>query len=170
MTVVVDAAPVVSIATLDHPLALQTLAFLESTDERLVMPAPVTAEIDFLLRSRIGPDGNLPFLRDLAAGLFEVACLDQSEYGLIAGMNERYREISAGLADLAVVALAARYNTTRVLTFDQRHFRTLLPFDRTRPRVSPLPPTCYPHNVQPVTRVMVIDAPRQSRGVGILRG
>jgi len=42
-------------------------------------------------------------------------------------LNERYADMNVGLADLSVVVLAARYHTTRILTFDQRHFRRIQP-------------------------------------------
>lgn len=34
-----------------------------------------------------------------------------------------------GLADLSVLAVARRFNTLRILTFDERRFRTLRPLD-----------------------------------------
>ena len=38
---------------------------------------------------------------------------------------ERYREHDIGLTDASIVVLAGRYGTDRVLTLDERHFRTL---------------------------------------------
>jgi len=35
--------------------------------------------------------------------------------------------MDVGLADLSVVVLAERWSTRRLLTFDDRHFRTLRP-------------------------------------------
>ncbi len=32
-----------------------------------------------------------------------------------------------GVADASIVVLAARYRTTRLLTFDERHFRAIKP-------------------------------------------
>ena len=39
----------------------------------------------------------------------------------------RHRDLEIGLADASVAVLAGRLGTTRVLTFDQRHFRALAP-------------------------------------------
>lgn len=36
-------------------------------------------------------------------------------------------DLSLGLADCALVALAARYRTTQLLSFDERHFRAVAP-------------------------------------------
>lgn len=38
---------------------------------------------------------------------------------------ERYRDLQLGLADAALVVLAKRYGTRRLLTFDVRAFRTV---------------------------------------------
>ena len=39
----------------------------------------------------------------------------------------RYADLDVGLADLSVVILAHRFRTTRVVTFDERHFRAIQP-------------------------------------------
>lgn len=126
MTVIVDAAPVVSLATLDHPVARRTAAFLKASREHLVIPAPVAAEID-QLQTRMYPAANRPFLRDLAFGRYDVGCLEPGEYQTVVMLDEQYADLHVGLADLSIVVLAARFRTTRVLTFDQRHFRSMRP-------------------------------------------
>jgi predicted nucleic acid-binding protein len=44
-----------------------------------------------------------------------------------AAVAERYQDQRIGLADASIVALAARYQTTRVLTLDERHFLAMRP-------------------------------------------
>jgi uncharacterized protein len=44
-----------------------------------------------------------------------------------AGLIGRDHDLDIGLADAWVVILAARYRTTRVLTLDERHLRTIRP-------------------------------------------
>ncbi len=92
-----------------------------------MIPAPVTAEIDYLLASRFGPGASDAFLRDLAAGTYLVECLEPFEYGFVLELSERYRDLCPGLADLSVAVLARRYGTRRILTFDERHFRAMSP-------------------------------------------
>jgi predicted nucleic acid-binding protein len=102
--------------------------------------SPLTAaEADYLSQVRAGPRANLPLIADLAAGRFELPHLTAADFADMLVLNSRYADLNPGLADLSIVVLAARYNTTRILTFDQRHFRvmqpiqggafTLLPFD-----------------------------------------
>ena len=105
-----------------------------------VLSTFVAAELDYFLQKGWGKQGNRAFIDDLAAGRFELPCFEPSDFAEIQRLNDRYRDLSPGIADLSVVVLAARYRTTRILTFDQRHFRlmrpiqggafTLLPMDK----------------------------------------
>jgi len=47
------------------------------------------------------------------------------DVGRAAELVERYLDLEVGLADASIVLLAERYETDRVLTLDQRHFRAL---------------------------------------------
>jgi len=95
----------------------------------LVIPAPVTAEVDYMLGRRLGRSARLAFLDDLARARFTVANLEPDEYGVVADLERRYDDQDVGLADLAVVVVAKRFGTRRLLTFDERHFRVLRPLD-----------------------------------------
>lgn len=53
--------------------------------------------------------------------------LDRNDYVTIVELESRYADLGLGLADCALVVLADRYNTTRILSFDERHFRTATP-------------------------------------------
>jgi predicted nucleic acid-binding protein len=91
------------------------------------MPAPITAEVDYLVRSRGGDQAARSFLADLAGARFLVASLTPADHALALALWDRYHDLDAGLAHLSVVVLAARFETVRVLTFDQRHFRAMKP-------------------------------------------
>ncbi|HXF57331.1 MAG TPA: hypothetical protein VNO34_07130 [Actinomycetota bacterium] len=40
---------------------------------------------------------------------------------------DRYRELGIGLTDASLVVIAAQYGTNRLLTLNERHFRTVRP-------------------------------------------
>lgn len=127
MTLVVDAAPIVALADAGEPLREEILADLEAEPGELIIPAPVTAEIDYLLGQRFGVAARRAFLGDLAAARFTVAPLERDDYIAILDLESRYADLDLGLADCSVAILAGRYSTTRVLSFDQRHFRAVAP-------------------------------------------
>ena len=110
---------------------------LQSTVERilgrepgqLVLPAPVSAEVDYLVSRRLGRPARQAFLAELADGRFSIACLEQADYDLVVQYDRQYTDLDVGLADIAIVILARRFRTRRILTFDERHFRVLRPLD-----------------------------------------
>ena len=64
---------------------------------------------------------------NLSAGRFTVACLEREDYATISDLDARYANLELGLADCALVVLARRCKTTRLLSFDERHFRAVRP-------------------------------------------
>jgi predicted nucleic acid-binding protein len=142
VTILVDTGPLITLADRRDPLYSTVRALLRAAGEVLLLPAPVTAEADYLLCRRFGAGANRLFLQDLASGVYQVECLDAGDYEAIIDFDRRYSDLHLGLADLSLVAIARRFDTTRIVTFDQRHFRaivpmqggafTLLPFDDQR--------------------------------------
>lgn len=107
--------------------AVETL--LRNEPGELIIAAPFTAEIDYLLGKRIGREARLAFLTDLAAERFRITRLEPADYQLIADLERRYAALDAGLTDLSTVIVAAKAGTRRVLTFDDGHFRVLRPLN-----------------------------------------
>ncbi|MCW3042356.1 MAG: hypothetical protein JWL57_514 [Actinobacteria bacterium] len=62
-------------------------ALLQEEPGELVVPAPITAEVDHLLGGRLGHTARLAFLDDLAAGRFTVACLDADDHDVVADLS-----------------------------------------------------------------------------------
>lgn len=127
MTLVIDAAPLVALADEREPRRIEILELLRAERDRLFIPAPVTAEIDYLLGQRFGAPARRAFLADLAARRYESPVLDARDYQTALELDSRYADLNLGLADLSVAVLAQKLGTRRILTFDQRHFRALRP-------------------------------------------
>lgn len=127
MTLVLDAAPLVALADRRDPMQASVEEALLAEPGQLIVPAPVTAEVDYLLGRRLGRTARVAFLEDLAAGRFSVACLAADDHGVVVSLEGRYADLDVGLADLSVIVVADRYHTRSVLTFDHRHFRALTP-------------------------------------------
>jgi predicted nucleic acid-binding protein len=101
-------------------------AYEDNTGPVILSPF-VLAELDYLLLSRAGIKAELELLREVAAGVFELASFSPADTRQAADLAERYADLRIGLADASIVILAARYRTTRLLTFDERHFRAIKP-------------------------------------------
>lgn len=100
---------------------------LETEPGPLIIPAPVTAEVDYLIRQRGGARAARAFLEDLVEERFRVEALTVDEYALALAVHNRHAALDLGLADLSVVVLAFRYRTARLLTFNERDFRQVTP-------------------------------------------
>ena len=61
-----------------------------------------------------------------AVGAYDLFPFDAADVAAARDVIETYRELGIGLADASIVVLAGRFGTSRVLTLDERHFRTLL--------------------------------------------
>jgi len=127
VTLVLDAAPLVALAGAQEPQLEALLRIRDEEEGRLVLPAPVAAEVDYLLGVRFGEAARRAFLTDLAARRYDVACLEADDYRAVSELDIRYSDLGLGLADCSIVVLADRYETRRLLSFDERHFRAVAP-------------------------------------------
>jgi predicted nucleic acid-binding protein len=127
VTLILDAAPLVALADAREPQLDALLKIRDEEEGRLVLPAQVAAEVDYLLGVRFGEAARRAFLSDLAAQRYDVACLEAGDYQAVAELDSRYSDLGLGLADCSIVVLAERYETRTLLSFDERHFRAVAP-------------------------------------------
>ena len=128
MTLILDTGPLVAVADRNDRLQGAVERLLRAESGELVVPATVAAEVDYLLGRRGGRPARLAFLEDVARGRFTLAGLAGSDVATILELERRYVDLDAGLTDLSIVVIAARFQTVRVATFD-RHFRALRPLE-----------------------------------------
>jgi predicted nucleic acid-binding protein len=129
--IIADTSGVVAALGRDQRDHARALAAIESDPGPVVLSPYVLAEIDYLLLKRFGPKTELQFLAEVAAGAFELASFGRADLARAVTVLEKYRDLRIGLADASLVVLAERFGTTRVLTLDERHFRTVRPLHAT---------------------------------------
>ena len=100
-------------------------AALEADARPIVVSPFVLCELDYLLSTRTDIDAELGLLADVAGGAYDLAAFDSRDVAAALALIDRYRDLGIGLADASVVLLAERYETDRLLTLDERHFRGL---------------------------------------------
>lgn len=127
MTLLIDAGPLVALADPDEPRRDAILDTLRDEQGALIIPAPATAEVDYLLGRRFASPARRAFLADLTAGRFSVESLERDDYATVADLEARYSDLELGFVDCALVVLADRHQTARTLTLDERHFRAVTP-------------------------------------------
>lgn len=127
MVLLVDAGGLYAQADRRDPAHEAVVEVLRGERGLLITSALAVAEADYLILTRLGVDVELAFLEDLAEGTFLVESLTREDLGVAHEFAERYRDLEPGLADVSHVVLARRYATRRIVTFDERAFRTITP-------------------------------------------
>jgi len=102
-------------------------ALLATSTEPVTIPAPVLAELEWLLTGRRRFEAFLTLLDAVETGAVEIVDLRVTEYVRVRELCRRYRDLPLGFVDAAVVAVAERFEETKIATLDQRHFTVVRP-------------------------------------------
>lgn len=127
MALLLDAGALYAQADRADPHHAAVAAILRAESDTLVTSPFAVAEADYLILTRLGIGVELAFLDDLAEGTFLVEGLSRPDLGVAREVVRRYRDLAIGLADASLVVLAQKLRTRRLLTFDERAFRTVAP-------------------------------------------
>ena len=127
MALIIDAGGLYAQADRADSAHAAVVEILKEERGPLLTSEVAVAEADYLILNRLGIDVELAFLDDLAEGTFLVECLTREELGAARDLARRHRDLELGLADTSLVVLARRYRTRRIITFDERAFRTVAP-------------------------------------------
>ncbi len=128
--IVCDTGPLVAAADRDeeHNRACTDLfTGLHLAQRAILVPAPVIAEVGYLLSRAAGAVVEAGFLRSIVSGTFTVVDLQVVDYDRMADLVEAYADFPLGTTDAAVIAVAERLGVTEIATLDHRHFRAVRP-------------------------------------------
>jgi len=100
-------------------------AAMEREKGSVIVPTAILAEVDYLLRARLGIHAELNFMDDVLLGAFTLEQLAVEDVERSKQLIETYADLDLGLADAAVISTAERLGISRILTVDKRHFRTV---------------------------------------------
>ena len=103
------------------------VAVVERHPGPLLISPLVLAELDHLLRARLGTEVARAVADDVAAGAYTLAALSADDVAACVGLDRQYADLGLGLADASLVVLAARVGTRTLLTLDERHLRAVRP-------------------------------------------
>lgn len=127
MALILDTGPL--FASLDRSDADHAACrrLIETSDEPLVIPAPVLVEVDYWIHARLHPGVLVALLDDVVGGAYRVEELRPEDYRRIKELCDRYADADIGFVDAAVLAVVERLNEPKLATLDHRHFSTMRP-------------------------------------------
>lgn len=111
-------------ADMDHAVCAELLS---TSEEPIVVPAPVVVELDWLTGSRLGPTTFAEFLIDVEEGSVRIIDLTQSEYARARELCLQYSDLPLGFVDASVIVTLERFKEETLATLDHRHFRVVRP-------------------------------------------
>jgi uncharacterized protein len=135
--IVADTSGLLALFNRGEPRHAAVRDLVAATADRLVVSPYVSAELDYLVATRIGVDAELAILAELAGGAYELADFAPDDLHRARRVIERYHDQEIGLADASLVVLADRWGTRELLTLDHRHFDVVRPLTGGRFRLLP---------------------------------
>jgi uncharacterized protein len=128
--IVCDTGPLVAAADrsdADNRPCTDLFTSLHLAGRPILVPAPVVAEVGYLLGRAGGAKIESTFLRSIAQQAFRVVDLEILDYERMAELVDTYADFPLGTTDAAVVAVAERLRISEVATLDHRHFHVVRP-------------------------------------------
>lgn len=128
--IVCDTGPLVAAADRDdqhNRACTDLLTGLHLARRSILVPAPVIAEVGYLLGRAGGADVEAAFLRSIVEHTFTIVDLELADYARMAELVEIYADFPLGTTDAAVVAVAERLDISELATLDHRHFHAIRP-------------------------------------------
>ncbi|MGQ0631977.1 MAG: type II toxin-antitoxin system VapC family toxin [Sporichthyaceae bacterium] len=125
-----DTGPLVAAAVRrdpDHRACVDLFTGARLAGRRLIVPAPVIAEVGYLVAAHAGTAIEVAFLRSVAAGDFDVEAPTAPDFDRAAELVERYADLPLGTTDALVIATAERLGCSEVATLDRRDFSVVRP-------------------------------------------
>jgi hypothetical protein len=101
MALIADTGGLYAIYDRDDKYHEAVLRVLEQEHGDLIIPDAILAEIDYLLRNRLGVSAELDFLEEILAGTYTLYRLDSQDLLRCQELLSRYRNLNLGLADTA---------------------------------------------------------------------
>lgn len=88
----------------------------------LIVPSTTLPEIDYLASKYLGERAVRAFFKDLIDGYYTYQTVEVQDIQFALQIMNQYQGVPLGIVDSSIIAIAERYQISRILTLDRRHF------------------------------------------------
>lgn len=127
MALIVDTGPLLAALDAADPDHGRCAELILGAAEDLLVPALVLAELDYWCTRRLPATAWLTFLDDVVAGAYQVESPTVEDLARCRELQALYQDLSIGVVDASLVALAERLGEEKIATLDRRHFGVVRP-------------------------------------------
>jgi uncharacterized protein len=103
----------------------RSVALVRENRGKLILPAPVIPEVDYLLGRRLGAAARLALYAGINGSHYFVVDLPRDSYRRVDELNRQYPDLDLGFVDAAVVAITGSLGLKTIATTDRQHFAPL---------------------------------------------
>jgi predicted nucleic acid-binding protein len=125
MALVLDTGVLLAAIDADDPHHVSCAQLLSSTNEQLMVPAPVLVEMEYWLGKLAGPEAWRDFIQEFADGVYVLHPTTIEALVAAADLQVRYADLRIGFVDAAVFITCVELGEDTVATLDRRHFSVL---------------------------------------------
>ena len=97
----------------------------QSRKQELIVSPYVVAEFDYMISKANSSEFSLRALNNLLIAPFELVQLTTEDFIKATEVMAKYHDLSIGITDASLIALAARFETSKIMTLDCRHFSAM---------------------------------------------
>jgi len=125
--IVLDSGGLYACLDADEPDHHAATAVVAADPGPLLLSPFVLAEVDYLVRRRLGVHAEIALLDDVDSSAYTLVGFGADDVGQATALVKQYADLGIGIADASVAVIAARYRTVDLLCLDERHFRVIRP-------------------------------------------
>jgi len=104
---------------------LELRKIAQSRKQELIISPYVVAEFDYMISKANSEDFSLRALNNLLIAPFELVQLTTVDFITATEVMAKYQDLNIGITDASLIALAARFETSKIMTLDRRHFSAM---------------------------------------------
>lgn len=125
--VLVDTGIIYALADRSDAWHIRSRNFVQNFKGTLIIPSTVIPEACYLLHTHLSQQAETAFIHSIVKRALRLEQVDEDDMGRAIELMNSYQDLSIGLVDASIVAVAERLKMSSIMTTDRRHFSVIKP-------------------------------------------